>query len=55
MVVLLLLVRVQQGAPMAAELTVLAQFIIFIALPSEKHSPQTRISERPLREVLRRS
>ena len=36
MVVLLLLVRMQHGAPMVAELTVLSQFIVFLALPSQK-------------------
>ena len=36
MVVLLLLVRLQHGAPMVAELTVLSQFIVFLALPSAK-------------------
>ena len=55
MVVLLLLVRAQRGAPTAAELTVLAQFIIFLALPSEKTSPQKRVPQKQLREVLRRS
>ena len=33
MVVLLILVRMQRGAPMVAELTVLAQFIVFLSLP----------------------
>jgi hypothetical protein len=55
MVVLLLLVRMQHGAPMVAELTVLLQFIIFLALPSQKSSPQKARSQKPLREVLRRS
>ncbi len=55
MVVLLLLVRMQQGAPMVAELTVLTQFIVFLALPSQKSSPQKTQSQKPLREVLRRS
>ncbi|MGB6743209.1 MAG: hypothetical protein WBE38_06075 [Terracidiphilus sp.] len=55
MVVLLLLVRMQRGAPMVAELTVLAQFIVFMVLPSQKSSPQKLQSQKPLREVLRRS
>ena len=38
MVLLLVMVRVQRGAPMIAELTVLAQFILFLSLPSEKAS-----------------
>ena len=40
MVLLLLLVRMQHGAPMVAEFTVLLQFIVFLALPSQKSSPQ---------------
>lgn len=55
MVVLLLLVRMQQGAPMVAELTVLAQFIVFLALPSQKSLPLKIQAQKPLREVLRRS
>ena len=55
MVVLLLLVRMQRGAPMVAELTVLAQFIVFLALPSHKFSPQKDPLQKPLTEVLRRS
>ena len=55
MVILLLLVRSQHGAPMVAELTVLTQFIVFLALPSGKPSPQTDSFQKPLTEVLRRS
>ncbi len=55
MVMLLLLVRMQHGAPMVAELTVLTQFIVFLALPTEKQSPQKHALQKPLREVLRRS
>ena len=40
---------------MVAELTVLTQFIVFLALPSQKSSPQKTQSQKPLREVLRRS
>ncbi|HUV68248.1 MAG TPA: hypothetical protein VMW15_01210 [Terracidiphilus sp.] len=36
MVVVLILVRMQRGAPMVAELTVLVQFIVFISLPAQK-------------------
>jgi hypothetical protein len=36
MVLLLVLVRLQWGTPMVAELTVLAQFILFLALPAQK-------------------
>lgn len=44
MVLLLVIVRMQMGAPMVAELTALAQFLLFLALPSQK----------PASEVLRR-
>ena len=36
MVLLLVLVRLQFGTPLVAELTALAQFIVFLALPSSK-------------------
>jgi hypothetical protein len=36
MVLLLVLVRVQIGVPMVAQVTALAQFIVFIALPTQK-------------------
>ena len=36
MVLVLVMVRMQVGAPMMAELTVLAQFILFLALPTHK-------------------
>ena len=45
MVLLLVIVRMQWGAPMVAELTVLAQFILFLALPAQKV---------PLQEIRRR-
>jgi hypothetical protein len=38
MVMLLILVRMQQGTPMVAEVTVLAQFLLFLALPSKSSS-----------------
>ena len=38
MVLLLVLVRLQRGTPMIAELTALAQFIVFLSLPAEKTS-----------------
>ncbi len=40
MVLLLVLVRLQRGTPMVAELTVLAQFIVFLVLPSPKNIPE---------------
>jgi hypothetical protein len=36
MVLLLVVVRMQWGVPMVAELTVLAEFILFLALPAQK-------------------
>jgi hypothetical protein len=36
MVLLLILVRTQSGSPVVAELTALAQFIVFLALPSQR-------------------
>lgn len=36
MVLLLVLVRMQRGVPMVAELTVAAQLIVFLALPTQK-------------------
>jgi len=40
MVLLLVLVRMQVGAPLVAEFTALTQFIVFLALPSQKPSPE---------------
>lgn len=39
MVLLLVLMRLQAGVPLVAEVTVAVQFILFIALPSLKDSP----------------
>lgn len=39
MVLLLVLMRVQMGAPLMAELTVAAQFIVFLALPTSEPLP----------------
>lgn len=44
MVLLLVVVRLQSGVPLVAELTAVAQFLVFLALPSDK----------PAREALRR-
>jgi hypothetical protein len=38
-VLLLVVMRMQMGAPLVAEVTVAAQFIIFLALPSFKDAP----------------
>ncbi len=40
MVLLVVLVRMQRGAPMVAELTVLAQFVVFLLLPTGKAVPE---------------
>ena len=37
MVALLVVVRMQRGVPMIVELTALAQFILFLSLPAQKH------------------
>lgn len=55
MVVLLILVRMQSGAPLIAELTVLAQFVVFMLLPSRNKPVQAGRSKEPLQEALRRS
>jgi hypothetical protein len=39
MVLLLILMRMQAGVPLIAELTVAIQFIIFLALPAAKELP----------------
>lgn len=36
MVLVLILVRMQAGTPVVAELTLFAQFLVFLALPSQK-------------------
>ena len=38
-VLLLIVMRRQIGAPLVAELTVAAQFVVFLALPVERHLP----------------
>lgn len=45
MVLILVVARMQWGVPMVAELTALAQFILFLALPSQK-SPREALSRR---------
>jgi hypothetical protein len=40
MVLLLIVIRMQRGTPLLAEVTVLAQFALFLALPSHKATPQ---------------
>jgi hypothetical protein len=40
MVLLLVVIRTQQGTPMVAELTALAQFLLFLLLPAGKPKRQ---------------
>jgi len=40
MVLLLVLIRMQRGTPIVAELTVLGQFLVFLMLPSAKAAPK---------------
>lgn len=42
MVLLLVLVRLQLGAPIVVELTAVVQFIVFLALPSQKTAAGAR-------------
>jgi hypothetical protein len=51
MVGFLVLFRLQVGVPVVAELTALAQFIVFLALPSEKKIPARAVSRRALRKA----
>jgi hypothetical protein len=53
MVMLLIVVRLQQGTPLVAELTVLAQFVLFLALPS-KNSAKFSFAQKPVRQVMGR-
>jgi hypothetical protein len=53
MVALLIVVRMQRGTPMIAELTVLAQFLLFLALPTRKSS-RFAYARKPAQEVLGR-
>ena len=53
MVMLLIVVRMQQGVPLVAELTVAIQFLLFLALPGKK-SFTLAYSHKPVREVLGR-
>lgn len=41
MVLLLVLIRMQAGAPLMAELTVAAQFIVFLAIPTITPAAET--------------
>lgn len=53
MVMLLIVVRMQQGTPLVAEFTVAIQFLIFLALPA-KNSSKLAYAQKPVREVLGR-
>lgn len=43
MVLLLFVLRKQMGAPMVAEFTALAQFLVFLALPTAKQTHRTML------------
>ena len=53
MVMLLIVMRMQQGTPLVAEFTVAVQFLIFLALPA-KSSSKFAYAGKPVREVLGR-
>jgi hypothetical protein len=55
MIALLVLVRLQSGTPLVAELTVLAQFIVFLALPTQRTAEQVGRRGEAVQGVLRRS
>ena len=53
MVMLLIVVRMQQGTPLVAELTVAIQFLLFLALPA-KSTPKFAYAHKPRRKALGR-
>jgi hypothetical protein len=53
MVMVLIVVRMQQGTPLIAELTVLAQFLLFLALPTQSSS-KFAFAQRSVREAMGR-
>lgn len=53
MVMLLIVVRMQQGTPLVAEVTVAVQFLLFLALPAKRNS-KLAYAQKPVREVLGR-
>ena len=53
MVMLLIVVRMQQGTPLVAELTVAIQFLLFLALPAKK-TPKFAYAYKTRREALGR-
>jgi len=54
MVVVLIFMRMQSGSPLVAELTVLTQFIVFLALPSQKKAAEPGRRKGSLQGALRR-
>src|SRR6516165_3576985 len=48
MVLLLVIVRLQQGSPVIAEMTALMQFLLFLALPVQRQSEESAVSNRSL-------
>ena len=53
MVMVLIVVRMQQGTPLVAELTVAIQFLLFLSLPA-KSTPKFVYARKPVREALGR-
>ena len=42
MILLLVVIRIERGAPMVAEVTVIAQLIVFLLLPTKKATQLAR-------------
>ena len=53
MVMVLIVVRMQQGTPLVAELTVVIQFLLFLALPA-KSTSKFAYAHKPVREAMGR-
>jgi FixJ family two-component response regulator len=53
MVMLLIVLRMQQGTPLVAELTVAIQFLLFLALPAKSNS-KFAYAKKPVRQALGR-
>lgn len=49
-VLLLLAVRLQQGMPVVLEVTVILQFLVFLALPTRATAPRPLVGRRELSE-----
>jgi hypothetical protein len=53
MVLVLVCVRLQTGLPLIAELTAALQFVVFLALPAQRHSPLPKKGGHPKSESKR--